>query len=77
MNIIKECCLKKKEKIDIKELILKDKINKECLICLESFNKQETVIQLKCDHYYHTQCIYKWFEKKKTCPLCDEILKIS
>ena len=76
MNIIKDCCLKKKKNIDIKEYIFKDNTDNECLICLEGFNKQETVIQLKCNHYYHTQCIYSWFEKKKTCPICDEILNI-
>ena len=48
----------------------------ECLICLESFKDKETVIRLKCNHYYHTHCIYTWFEKKQTCPICDEILKI-
>ena len=78
LNRIKECCLRK-SKPDIQEFIIKEnKGNKEyiCIICLENFNKEETIIRIKCNHYYHTHCIYSWFEKKKTCPLCDEILKI-
>lgn len=76
INRIKDCCFRFHKLPDIRECILKDKTSDECLICLESFNQGETVIRLKCNHYYHTQCIYTWFEKKMTCPLCDEILKI-
>ena len=80
INSIKEYCLKNYNKPDIQEYILDDnlKTNDEfmCIICLDKFKYKETVIRIKCNHYYHTQCIYTWFEKKKTCPLCDEILKI-
>lgn len=76
INRINECCFRYHKLPDIRECILKDKNNDGCLICLELFNQGETVIRLKCNHYYHTQCIYSWFEKKMTCPLCDEILKI-
>ncbi len=76
INRIKECCFGYHKIPDIQECILNDKTDNECLICLESFKDKETVIRLKCNHYYHTHCIYTWFEKKQTCPICDEILKI-
>ena len=76
INRIKTCCFGYKKISDFQEYILNDKTDNECLICLENFNEGETVIILKCNHYYHTHCIYSWFEKKPTCPLCDEILKI-
>ena len=77
INTIKDTCLKKRKK-DIKEHIFNDDNTDEiCIICLGNFTKDEIIIQLKCNHYYHTHCIYTWFEKKPTCPLCDEILKIS
>ena len=76
INRIKKCCFRTHKIPDVQECIIEDKLENECLICLENFNKGETVIRLKCNHYYHTQCIYAWFERKKTCPLCDEILKI-
>ena len=50
----------------------------ECLICLEKFKYNEIIsIINKCGHFYHTPCLYTWFLKKKTCPLCDDILIIS
>ena len=80
INRFKEYCLKNYKKPDIQEYTLDGNLNLNdefmCIICLENFNKEETITRIKCDHYYHTHCIYTWFEKKKTCPICDEILKI-
>jgi|TARA_B110001454_G_C12675623_1_gene415726 hypothetical protein len=80
LNRIKEYCFRGKNNPDIQECMIEgisgisDKI---CIICLDNFKDGETIIRVKCNHYYHTQCIYNWFEKQPTCPLCDEILKIS
>lgn len=41
----------------------------ECVICLESLNKNNT--QLKCNHIYHKKCIAKWFINHEKCPLCN------
>ena len=74
INTIKNLCLKKK---DIKEHIFNDNTDEICIIGLNNFTKDEIIIKLKCNHYYHTHCIYAWFEKKPTCPICDDILKIE
>ena len=42
----------------------------ECTICLENFNENEILYELKCKHYYHKTCIDDWLSKKRTCPLC-------
>lgn len=44
----------------------------ECSICLEKFKVDDKIIQLKCSHKYHTQCITKWFDKDKSCPICRQ-----
>ena len=63
---------------DICEYVVEDKLQKyECIICLEEYNEDETVSIIKCGHLYHTPCIYTWFLKKKTCPICDELLEIQ
>ena len=42
-----------------------------CLICL----KQLPTVELKCEHYYHLQCIKEWYRKEHySCPLCDKHL---
>ena len=48
----------------------------ECSICLDTLliGKNEKLI---CGHYFHTECIDTWFERKKICPLCRYQFKHS
>jgi hypothetical protein len=45
-----------------------------CPICLKKFNKyldlQNLVTPKKCNHIYHTNCLWTWFENNNTCPMC-------
>ena len=44
-----------------------------CSICMLDFTPGEELVKLpKCQHLYHCTCISRWFEGKKTCPLCLE-----
>ncbi len=40
------------------------------MICLENYNSNEKVTALPCIHFFHTNCIKKWMEKKRECPIC-------
>ena len=51
--------------------------NNDCSICLESLDEASNntdIIELKCGHTYHQQCIQDWrrgsMESSKRCPLC-------
>jgi len=45
--------------------------NQACSICIENFNEDEDLVNLPCErHVFHRVCIQKWFEKKKSCPVC-------
>ena len=46
----------------------------ECSICLETYIKNDKVINLNCDHTYHKDCIKLWLSKNNTCPQCREII---
>jgi hypothetical protein len=39
----------------------------DCCICLENI---ETGVQLNCEHILHKECIQKWYNIKRNCPLC-------
>ncbi|ESW07465.1 hypothetical protein PHAVU_010G132300 [Phaseolus vulgaris] len=43
----------------------------ECVICLTSFEEEESVRKLHtCKHIFHTLCIDKWLGSHSGCPLC-------
>lgn len=53
----------------------------ECSICLMIINNptQEDyfswIARLKCTHYFHNECILKWFSKNnQTCPCCRMVV---
>jgi hypothetical protein len=43
----------------------------QCSICLENYTvgEQFTILQV-CPHKFHSNCLDKWFEVRRTCPLC-------
>tara|TARA_Y100000590_G_scaffold424754_1_gene532020 strand:- start:8340 stop:9101 length:762 start_codon:yes stop_codon:yes gene_type:complete len=43
-----------------------------CSICREDINRDDNIIRKinHCDHVFHQKCLDKWFETKKTCPIC-------
>jgi hypothetical protein len=43
----------------------------ECMICLESFERNEQIGILSCCHAFHLECIAKWYNTNQVCPLCD------
>jgi hypothetical protein len=43
----------------------------ECLICLDNFEENETLIKIKCNHIFHCNCIKNWLcEESNKCPVC-------
>ena len=52
----------------------------ECNICFEPIITTDKIKTLKCNHFYHKQCIKLWFkttdnqchiyDKKHSCPYC-------
>lgn len=42
-----------------------------CPICLDDCNVGDQCIELpKCNHVYHSTCIFEWFKEARTCPTC-------
>ena len=78
-NFIKKLCLDRNnvepEPVPEPDLVdyevLNDLTDTECIICLGQLKSGEHATLVKCGHMYHTTCLYRWFVKKKTCPICD------
>lgn len=45
-----------------------------CPICLCSWELNETMAQLPCQHLFHPLCIRAWLVKSGTCPVCRHVL---
>ena len=59
------------EKVDYFKL-KKDFENNECIICLDNMIVGNNLKTLNCGHIYHYECINKWNNIKKTCPICSK-----
>ncbi|CAH8330265.1 unnamed protein product [Eruca vesicaria subsp. sativa] len=44
----------------------------ECAICLLEFEEEHILLRLltTCYHVFHQECIDRWLESNKTCPVC-------
>ena len=49
-----------------------NKLNNECIICLEEINKNNIIFN-SCEHYnnFHRECIYDWIKINPLCPICE------
>jgi len=59
----------------ISEVCKENVADKDCVICLESISKnqceEDSVVKLKCDHFFHRECIKEWLCKANVhCPVC-------
>ena len=44
----------------------------QCVICQVEYEEEEGVVALpNCEHPYHSECISKWLQIKKICPICS------
>lgn len=47
------------------------RIEEQCAICFEKFNRLDIVKQFACgEHIFHKKCIAVWLKKSNNCPLC-------
>jgi hypothetical protein len=46
------------------------KLPQQCSICLANIDEDSMIGLLKCQHYFHQECITEWLQRKKRCPMC-------
>ena len=57
---------------------LKETLNQTifCSICQATSEKEEKMIELKCQHVFHSTCISEWVSRKNECPVCRQSIPI-
>ncbi|XP_063309227.1 E3 ubiquitin-protein ligase RNF126-like [Pelobates fuscus] len=53
----------------IPQVAQRDK-KEQCCICMSGYNPEEDIMQLQCNHIFHSVCILTWLEEASTCPIC-------
>ncbi|KAK7275618.1 hypothetical protein RIF29_16738 [Crotalaria pallida] len=48
----------------------------KCVICQVEYEDDEALVALECEHPYHTDCITKWLQIKKVCPICSTEISV-
>ena len=48
----------------------------ECTICLLQYT-EDTKKTTECNHTFHDECIGRWLQTNKSCPLCRTELVVS
>jgi len=76
VSIARQKCKDYKTNISLKDYLITDDMFEDCSICLDTLKRNDTVIQLECDHLFHKACIKQWFDTKvnNNCPLCRNII---
>uniref|UniRef100_A0A6B2LBF7 RING-type domain-containing protein n=1 Tax=Arcella intermedia TaxID=1963864 RepID=A0A6B2LBF7_9EUKA len=47
-------------------------VSDSCVVCLDAFIVEQQIKKLQCNHAYHSECIDKWLEKSRFCPVCNQ-----
>lgn len=47
-----------------------------CSICFQGIS-DESVVTLRCRHYFHSECSKEWIARCNSCPLCRDIVTIT
>lgn len=45
-------------------------LDDSCSVCLDELRGEQELIKMPCDHIFHKECIIRWLENAKSCPLC-------
>ncbi|KAF9567449.1 hypothetical protein EC968_003249 [Mortierella alpina] len=54
----------------VEYLTLEDAQDAVCAICLCDYEDEEELRKMKCNHYFHKDCVDEWLRLHRNCPLC-------
>lgn len=63
------------KRIEINEENIDQYKDLTCNVCLSYFELNEKIIQMKCYHEFHEECLLSWLKIHNTCPICRDELE--
>ena len=46
------------------------RLGEECSICQDDYALDDQLVELKCRHHYHEECLTSWLTTNGVCPIC-------
>ena len=53
-----------------------DQESQNCSICLETYKRDEFLVELDCHHFFHAWCLTEWLNDEFNCPYCRREIRI-
>jgi hypothetical protein len=81
-GMFREALVPKMDEVQIAQIlkmitIVKCEGAETCSICLSTFEQNEEIGRLPCNHSFHAVCIYPWVKfNHNSCPLCRQMICI-
>jgi len=58
---------------ELKEIIVSEKLTDKCSICMMNIMKDDTILDIKCKHNFHKDCLLVYLKKyNHICPICRQ-----
>lgn len=49
----------------------------KCCICQLEFEDEDEATPLPCKHCYHSECVRRWLQQSKACPVCSKEVQLT
>ncbi|CAL9750548.1 unnamed protein product [Musa acuminata subsp. burmannicoides] len=56
---------------------IQDDNSEQCVVCRLEYEDGDSLVLLSCKHKYHSECINKWLQINKVCPVCNAEVSTS
>ncbi|KAJ6836796.1 E3 ubiquitin ligase BIG BROTHER-related [Iris pallida] len=63
--------------INYKGQDVQDENSDKCVICRSDYEAGDPLVVLSCKHNYHSECITRWLQINKVCPICSTEVSTS
>jgi len=71
-SVLSGVCLSDEEIHALPKIVFNESEQQNCPICLEAYQKGDLLTSLSCAHFFHVDCLARWFQRSTQCPLCRE-----
>ena len=73
-TLLARCGNSEVDDVEIKKY--EEALHDDCTICLQR-HREEDIYKTACGHFFHADCIKRWNQEKKVCPICNDDMNMT